>query len=293
MPEGRRSWWKEHGLDVLVALLTIVGLYIAYKIPVALNEQDSQERLKSERTGRFEADVGLVNQLVAGALGEEGAENLRAKRAAARAVAEYAQQGRVYAPATSILLHYLEHETDIKTHCYLEAAIDRGLTIKPPAIGAGARAGNGADLDENNWKTLITVERARWHSLRHETDAANCLTIIEPTPGPVPPVTVTQPKTSEYRQYLDVDCGQQNSQGGVFVQIDTNLRAQFEVDAATASIQDTSNLKAAQARVQEKRTDGAVVQYIIVGLDRQLFGNCPGGGHGTLVVQFQLKTKAQ
>jgi len=104
VPERPRGWWSEHGLDVLVALLTIVGLYIGYKIPIALNEQDSQERLKSERTGRFEADVGLVNQLVSGPLGEEGAENIRAKRAAARAISEYAQQGRVYTPhATAIM----------------------------------------------------------------------------------------------------------------------------------------------------------------------------------------------
>lgn len=234
----------------------------------------------------------MVNQLVSGPLGEEGAENIRAKRAAARAISEYAQQGRVYTPATSILLHYLERENDPKTHCYLEAAIDRGLTIKPPAIGAGARAGDGADLDENNWKTLITVERARWQALRRESDAANYLTLSEPTqPGPVPPTP--QPKSSEYRQYLDVDCGSQNSASGVFAQIDTNLRSQFEVDTATAtaSIQDTSNLKATQAVIQAKKPDGVLVQYMIVGLDRQLFGNCPGGGHGTLVVQFQLKPK--
>lgn len=223
-------------------------------------------------------------------MGEEGTENVRAKRAAARAVAEYAQQGRVYAPATSVLLHYLEREPDPKTHCYLEAAIDRGLAIRPPALGAGARAGDGADLDENNWKSLITLERTRWQALRRPTDAVNCPSIDEPSTSPAPSVT-PQVKTSGYRQYLDVDCGQQNGQGGVFVQIDTNLRAQFVVDSASASIQDTSNLKAAQARVEETRADGAVVQYTIVGLDRQLFGNCPGGGHGTLVVEFQLKAK--
>jgi hypothetical protein len=290
VPEKPRQWWSEHWIDVVVAVFTLVGLYIGYKIPISLNEQDSQERLKSERTGRFEADIGLVNQLVSGPLGEEGADNVRAKRAAARAISEYAQQGRVYTPATSILLHYLERESDPKTHCYLEAAIDRGLTIKPPAIGGGARAGDGADLDESNWKTLTTVERTRWQALRRESDAANCLTLSEPTPpGPVPPTP--QPKSSEYRQYLDVGCESQNSASGMFVQIDTNLRNQFEVDTATASIQDTSNLKVAQAMVQAKKPDGVLVQYAIVGLDRQVFGNCPGGGHGTLVVQFQLKPK--
>jgi|HubBroStandDraft_6_1064221.scaffolds.fasta_scaffold35516_4 hypothetical protein len=111
--EGReRGWWAEHGIDVLVAILTIIGLWIGYKIPISLNERDTADRLSSERTARFEADVGQVNQLVAGVLGEEGVEHPGSKRAAARAVAEYAQQGRIYTPATSILLHYLEKESD-------------------------------------------------------------------------------------------------------------------------------------------------------------------------------------
>src|ERR1017187_2300097 len=114
-----RSWWSEHGIDVLTAVLTIGGLWIGYKIPLSLNDQDSAERLKAERSARFEADLGQINQLVAGSLGEEGPEHVTEKQAAARAVAEYAQQGRVYPPATSILFHYMEKEPDPKTHCYL------------------------------------------------------------------------------------------------------------------------------------------------------------------------------
>src|SRR5690242_16988191 len=97
-PQG---WWREHGIDVVVAFLTALAIWIAYKIPISLNERDSADRLSSERSARFEADIGRVNQLMAGVLGEEGIEHVVAKRAAARAIAEYAQQGRIYAPATS------------------------------------------------------------------------------------------------------------------------------------------------------------------------------------------------
>jgi hypothetical protein len=284
--EKSRSWWSEHSVDVITALLTIVGLWIAYKIPLSLNDQDSAERLKGERSARFEADLGQVNQLVAGVLGEEGSEHIAAKRAAARAASEYAQQGRVYTPATSILFHYLEKEADPKTHCYLYGAIDRGLTVKPPALGAGARSEEGAALDESGWATLVTVERSRLVALKRSTDTADCSAIAEPVPVISPP----QPRTSEFRQYLDVDCSRVNS-NSLRVAIDSGLSTQFKVQSATATIQDSSNLKEVRANVLRTDPDAAFVEYSISGLDRQVFGNCPGGGHGTLVVTFQLVPK--
>jgi hypothetical protein len=284
--EKSRGWWSEHGVDVITALLTIAGLWIAYKIPLSLNDQDSAERLKGERSARFEADLGQINQLVAGVLGEDGSEHIAAKRAAARAISEYAQQGRVYTPATSILFHYMEKEADAKTHCYLHAAIDRGLAVKPPALGAGARSEEGVALDEAGWSMLITVERSRLVALTRTTDTADCSAIAEAAPEAPPP----QPRISDFRQYLDVDCSRVNS-NSLRIAIDSSLSSQFKVQSATATIQDSSNLKEARANVVQTDPDAAIVSYSIEGLDRQLFGNCPGGGHGTLVVRFQLVPK--
>jgi hypothetical protein len=284
---ARRGWLGDHAFDLLMVLLTLVGLWIAYEIPKSLNDQDSAERLKAERTARFESDLGQINQLVAGALGEDGQEHVVAKRAAARAISDYSQQGRVYAPATSILFHYLERENDPRTHCYLHAAIDRGLNTKPPALGVGARSVDGTSLNEESWGTTITVERARLQSLLMVTDTADCATAS--TPEAVAPAL--QGRASVYRQYLDVDCQRVNSNGNLRVPIDSTLAAQFKIASASAQIQDASNLKEATASVVRSETDSAIIQYSIVGLDRQLFGNCPGGGHGTLVVQFQLVPK--
>lgn len=285
--EKPRGWWEEHGIDVLTMILTLVGLWIAYKIPISLNDQDSAERLKSERSARFEADLGQINQLVAGVLGEEGSDHAEPKRAAARAALEYAQQGRIYTPATSILLHYLEKESDVKTHCYLHAAIDRGLNVKPPALGAGARSEEGTALDENTWSKLIKAERDKLALLQRSTDFGECGAIPESTQVPIP----EQSKISEFSQYLDVDCQRVNSNGALLIPLDSSLSANFKVQSATATIQDTSNLKEARASVVQTQPEGAVVQYSIVGLDRQLFGNCRGGGHGTLVVRLQLARK--
>lgn len=284
---GSRGWFAEHWVDLLTVLLTGLGLWIGYKIPLSLNEQDSAERLKAERSARFEADLGQINQLVSGVLGEDGAEHVVGKRSAARAVSEYAQQGRVYTPATSILLHYLEKEGDPKAHCYLRAAIDRGLTVKPPALGAGARSVDGGSLDESGWATTITVERARLMAFTRPTDTGDCSTITE-AGHEIPP---TQPKVSEFRQYLDVDCNRVNASSELRVAIDSGLASQFRVQSATATIQDSSNLKEAQADVLRTEPEAAFVRYSITGLDRQFLGNCPGGGHGTLVVRFQLAPK--
>jgi hypothetical protein len=284
---GSRAWFAEHWVDLLTVLLTMVGLWIGYKIPLSLNEQDSAERLKAERSARFEADLGQINQLVSGVLGEDGAEHVVGKRAAARAVSEYAQQGRVYTPGTSILFHYLEKEGDPKTHCYLRGAIDRGLTVKPPALGAGARSVDGGVLDENGWATTITVERARLVALSRPTDTGDCSAITEIGHE----ISPAQPKISEFRQYMDVDCGRVNANPELRVAIDSGLAAQFKVQSATAAIQDSSNLKEVHADVLRTEPDAAFVKYAITGLDRQFLGNCPGGGHGTLVVRFQLAPK--
>jgi hypothetical protein len=278
-----------------MAVLTVIGIFIAYKIPISLNERDSADRLTAERTARIEADVGQVNQLVAGVLGEEGSEHAAPKRAAARAIAEYAQQSRIYPPATSILLDYLEKESDPKTHCYLHAAIDRGLTVKPPA---GAQSGEGNSLD-------IATERARLKADTKPTDIADCSAVLEapPAPGgpgagartttPPHPAAQLQPRVSEWRQYLDVDCARTNTNanGGLFVPVDNALTAQYTVQSATAQIVDASNIKDIQATVVNIQPNGATVRYAMSGLDRQFLGNCPGGGHGTLVVRFQLVPK--
>jgi hypothetical protein len=284
-----RGWWREHGIDVFVAILTIIGLWIGYKIPVSLNERDSADRLSSERTARFEGDVGIVNQLVASVLGEEGVEHVVSKRAAARAIAEYAQQGRIYEPSTAILLHYLEKEKDPKTHCYLHAAIDRGLNVDPPALGTGAKSSDGKALDLASFESAKKAERALLKDHTEQTDITDCSSTAEPTAPPTTPPL--QPRISEYRQYLDVDCARTNSNPNLFVPIDSSLSAQYTVQSAMASIQDSSNIKDVNVNVVGTQPNGAIVQYGFNGLDRQLFGNCPGGGHGTLVVRFQLIPK--
>jgi hypothetical protein len=164
-------------------------------------------------------------------MGEDRSEHAGAKRAAARAIAEYSQQGRVYAQATSILFHYLERELDPRTHCYLHAAIDRGLAVRPPALAAGARVGDGMLVDQPTWEALIPTEKARLKADTRSTDTADCAT----TPGPLPAL---QPRTSEYRQYLDVDCGRENVSRPSRIPVDSGLAAQYRVISATAVIQE-------------------------------------------------------
>ena len=274
-----------------MVVLTILGIWVAFKIPVSLNVRDSADRLAADRTARFEGDIGRINQLLSGVLGEEGADHVVPKRSAARAVAEYAQQGRVYAPATTILLHYLEKEGDAKTHCYLHASIDRGLSVKPPALGVGARSGDGVALDQGNWETLRATERARLRANSRDTDTADCAAITEPAVVTAPPISPPVARVSEFSQYFDVDCNRVNGNSALNISLDSTLALQYKIQSATAEIRNPSNLKDARASIIKIAPDSVTADYAIVGLDRQLFGNCPGGGHGTLVITFHLEPK--
>ena len=71
------------------------------------------------------------------------------------------------------------------------------------------------------------------------------------------------------------------------VPLPTNLKPGQKLDRAEASLVDTSNLKAgSSAEVLAQSANGAIIKYTLIGLDRQLLGNCPGGGHGTVVTSF-------
>jgi hypothetical protein len=283
-----KKWLADHVFDVLITILTIIGLWIAYQIPISLNRQDSAERVNAEKTARFEADTGLVNQTIGGALGEELDQETRyrvtAKRSAARALSDYAQQGRIYPPSTSILLHYLEREDDPETHCFLRLAVDRGLNVKPPAVGVGARTAEGSELNDSTWSKTVATERARLQALIKKSDQTDCLA-AQANSSPLP-----QPMATVYRQNFNVDCGGGNS-NTLHVPLESTLSNDYTVQSARATIEDTSNLQSANAQVVSQQADGVDVQYSYRGLNRELFGNCPGGGHGTLVVQFQLSPK--
>jgi hypothetical protein len=84
-----------------------------------------------------------------------------------------------------------------------------------------------------------------------------------------------------------VGCGQINS-GILDVPVPTTLQEAQKVQSVSASLVNTDNLKTQSVAVVQFDNTGAKVKYLLEGLDRQIFGNCPGGGHGTIVTNFVI-----
>jgi hypothetical protein len=59
----------------------------------------------------------------------------------------------------------------------------------------------------------------------------------------------------------------------------------------SASLVNVDNLKDFSVSVLDHTDETARVEYRLVGLDRQFLGNCPGGGHGTVVTNFVIGAK--
>jgi hypothetical protein len=97
------------------------------------------------------------------------------------------------------------------------------------------------------------------------------------------------PGSRSFRQYLDVGCAETN-QGSVNIPLSDRESKTLKVDSvAKPHFEGVSNLnwKDANAWV-DADADEIGASYAIRGLDRQAMGNCPGGGHATLVVDYQL-----
>lgn len=277
------AWVWRHTSDVLIVALTAGGVWVGWKIPNSINEQDSQYREEAARNEKIDSDLGRINALIAGVLGEEDEKHVVEKRAVARAIYEYAIQGLVATSSTEVLFHYLEGEADPQVHCYLFNALDRAVNNLPHTVEKNPRSQKDAErLAE--WEIKTRQQKEQLRRLKKANDVIGC--------RPLPP-QVGPPTPPPYRQYLDVGCGAitNSPPDGQKISLDSNYADKFVIRSASAQFVDTSNLKAMVAEVIRVDPDGALVKYSIVGRDRELFGNCPGGGHGTLVVTFQLARK--
>ena len=111
------------------------------------------------------------------------------------------------------------------------------------------------------------------------------------SPRPVPPLaTRVETITKEWRSPgLNVDCNRTNSgrvQAGV--SLDSSLNE--KVIGATAHYEQTDKVKDLTGpTVEGVPGPTAIINYGFNGLDRNIVGDCPGGGHATIVVTFQVE----
>lgn len=157
-------------------------------------------------------------------------------------------------------------------------------------LGADTHASEATSFAQGDWATLKSAEQAKLKLESISTDLGDCSNVPFPGGPPTPTISLP-PRVSEWRQYLDVDCSHTNYSGGLVVPVDTVFSTQYVVQAATAQFESLSNVKDAEVAVLDTQANGATVRYALTGLDREFLGNCPGGGHGTLVVRFHLVAK--
>jgi hypothetical protein len=99
----------------------------------------------------------------------------------------------------------------------------------------------------------------------------------------------TSPGPRTFRQYLDVGCTATN-QGELRIPLSEDERKTLKITSvAKPHFEGVANLNWYEADAKpDSDGDEILVSYRMRGLDRQLLGSCPGGGHGTLVVEYKL-----
>lgn len=110
--------------------------------------------------------------------------------------------------------------------------------------------------------------------------------------APTPIVTRDDVQTREWRSGgLNVDCNPTNS-GTLQASVALDPKYEEKVIAVTAKFADTDNIKSPTGPTVSGGPASVVnVTYGFNGLDRDFIGNCPGGGHATVVVTFTVTRK--
>lgn len=250
-------------LEIVSKIMGIVLPIVLYFATSSFNHQQVDLQRLEHRQSIDEENRGRVMERLVN-LGDSSPTT---RLAAAKALRSYADMGRLDVVSVPGILPYLKSECDPETFKFLKEAVvvvvrnsaqtDSGVQNQHPELLRG----------------IDSVERN-----------PQCPKATSPTQ--TPPATSTTVVVAP-PHYFDVGCAQANS-GVLDVPIPTPLQENQKVQNVSASFVNIDNLKAQSVSVLSFDGNGAKLQYMLVGLDRQFFGNCPGGGHGTIVTNFVI-----
>jgi pimeloyl-ACP methyl ester carboxylesterase len=104
--------------------------------------------------------------------------------------------------------------------------------------------------------------------------------------NPVRSVAVEQ---REWKSYQQVDCERTNSNHALLASVTLNPAYLETVDGTvTARFDGIDHIQGQAIKVVSQSGNTATIDYGFNGADRS-FGNCPGGGHATIVVTFPIR----
>jgi hypothetical protein len=293
-----RRWWIEHGIETLTLLFTIVLAFLIHSLDLNDRRHDSEQQgaMQAEQTQALQR-INKSEQL---AVSQARAENdfhqafaffssleqfdepgqVVQRRRMSHVIEQYSLQGRLYQPAADIFVDDLSKECDSEIYQALRNAVETSQNVVRPDVTS--------EDDRKKDKAARTDLRLKIQTaLQAHTN--QCTDHAE-APGKSAnrgPFSRDYPLGS-----INVDCG------GVATgprQLSADLPPGYSIASLGATVVDTSNLKSASASALISDEKTITVNFRLEGLDFQTlpFGlrNCPGGGHGTVVVRAMLVPK--
>ena len=302
----QKDWWIDHWADVIGAIVIPLMLYMidcnnnkAGELLVR-KQIDIQQQSKNESAA--EADNHQAIQLLSDLGTRIGSEQLPQRRAIAEALLGYSTLGRLYHPSTIAVIDYIKRECDATTHDLLRQAVEGALNQTPknaviPSCGDKSVDGETSAGCAKRKKDALTAVKSdndgdreklnEGESMREQVCQSGHLPAsVEPTAAVLSQYLKNAPRT--FRQYVDVGCGETNQATLQIPLTDDESKNLKLAGQPSAHFEGVSNLNWDNIDKIDVAANVINVTYSIRGLDRQLFGNCPGGGHATVVVEYQL-----
>jgi hypothetical protein len=199
-----------------------------------------------------------------------GSSTVSDRLAAAKGLHAYAGINKMDSSLLPGLLYYLKSECDEEVFDVLKDAAVQVVRNSPPKPSNGAPKGH---------EVITAITALQRSSACRVTSAGTA------APAPSSVQVVSAPP-----RYFDVGCESVNS--GIIEVAAPGINPDTQtVKSVEATLANIDNLKSWSVQVLDKTDHSARVQYQLVGLDRQFFGNCPGGGHGSVVTNFVIGPK--
>ena len=283
-----RSWWVEHGVDVANLLVTIVLAFLIHALDsherrqddvlqqqfqqqqqASLRQLDDDQRLgirQNAAENDFHQAFVLYTELIS-----TGNDDGR-KRALTLAVKNYSSQNRLYQPATNLFSELLGTECDQLSFERLRDALDFANKVPRKDAITDYDLRQDSEIRAKAGTALQTTVADR---------SRNCNLAVESS--------TAKPKSLEVPVgYFDVGCNEANRQDRA-VPLSDDLKKIYRIASARAYFTSTSNVESSNASAIVQG-DSVLVRSFLQGMPKEgpFQLNCPGGGHGTLVVHMEL-----
>lgn len=283
-----RQWWIDHLVDILTLIATIVLAFFIHALDSRERQQDSaaqnaatKQLTDSQDLGRrqngAENDLHQAYALLADLQLQRGNGHEAERRAISEVIEQYAMDGRLYEPAAHIFIPAVSTECDPPTFGHLRNAIATTANVRRrDAITDDERNADETVRHQTQEKLLAAV-RARETSCNTHPEAQT---------------SVGGRQLDVPLGYFDVGCGQPRTEQRS-IPLSSVVPLGYRITGTPlANFKDVSNVKQATANAVVQN-DQIVVAATLEGIDFQSFAfgikNCPGGGHGTLILHITVE----